>query len=162
MKPGFIFIDRPVFSAVISLLIVIIGIIGLFCSSCRPVSADNASGGEGSASYPGANALTVSQAVAAPIEQELNGGTPGMRKYGGRLATIRAVSVPRLRLTYRQIELSAVEIQNRVKLAESRLPAEVGTGTVSVSAPVSKPADDHDGHQLHPKFDEIYLRISSH
>ncbi len=76
MKSGF-FIDRPVFSIVISILIVIVGGIGLtllpidqYPQIVPPVVSI-------SASYPGASAQTVTQAVATPIEQELN-GTPGM------------------------------------------------------------------------------------
>ena len=109
-----------------------------------------------SASYPGASALTVSQAVATPIEQELN-GTPGMlymesssSNSGGFSATITFdISA--------DPDLAAVEIQNRVKLAESRLPAEVIQNGISVEkqAPsqlmtLCLTSDD-------PKFDEIYL-----
>ena len=76
MKPGF-FIDRPVFSIVLSILIVIIGIIGLIMLPIDQYPQITPPVVKVSASYPGASALTVSQAVATPIEQELN-GTPGM------------------------------------------------------------------------------------
>ena len=76
MKVNF-FIDRPVFSAVISILIVIIGIIGLLMLPIDQYPQITPPVVRISASYPGASALTVSQAVATPIEQELN-GTPGM------------------------------------------------------------------------------------
>ena len=76
MKADF-FIDRPVFSTVLSIIIVIVGGIGLallpvdqYPQIVPPVVRI-------SASYPGADAQTVTQAVATPIEQELN-GTPGM------------------------------------------------------------------------------------
>ena len=76
MKSDF-FIDRPVFSTVISVIIVLVGLIGLtllpvdqYPDIVPPVV-------NVSASYPGASAQTVAQAVATPIEQELN-GTPGM------------------------------------------------------------------------------------
>ena len=76
MKRNF-FLDHPVFSTVISVVIVIVGIIGLqllpidqYPQIVPPVV-------NVSASYPGADARTVSQAVATPIEQQLN-GTPGM------------------------------------------------------------------------------------
>ena len=123
MKVSF-FIDRPVFSAVISILIVIVGLIGLTMLPIDQYPQITPPVVKISASYPGASALTVSQAVATPIEQELN-GTPGMlymesnsSNSGGFSATITfdISSDP---------DLSAVEIQNRVKLAESRLPAEV-------------------------------------
>ena len=71
------FIDRPVFSTVLSVVIVIVGAIGLamlpvdqYPNIVPPVV-------KVSATYPGADALTVTQAVATPLEQQLN-GTPGM------------------------------------------------------------------------------------
>ena len=76
MKVSF-FIDRPVFSAVISILIVIVGLIGLTMLPIDQYPQITPPVVKISASYPGASALTVSQAVATPIEQELN-GTPGM------------------------------------------------------------------------------------
>ena len=76
MKVNF-FIDRPVFSAVISILIVIVGIIGLMMLPIDQYPQITPPVVKISATYPGASAVTVSQAVATPIEQELN-GTPGM------------------------------------------------------------------------------------
>ena len=76
MKVTF-FIDRPVFSAVISIVIVIVGIIGLTMLPVDQYPQITPQVVKISASCPGASALTVSQAVATPIEQEIN-GTPGM------------------------------------------------------------------------------------
>ena len=76
MKVSF-FIDRPVFSAVISIVIIIIGVIGLTMLPVDQYPQITPPVVKISASYPGASALTVSQAVATPIEQEIN-GTPGM------------------------------------------------------------------------------------
>lgn len=76
MKPGF-FIDRPIFSAVLSIVIVLVGVIGLFLLPVDQYPQITPPVVKISASYPGASAVTVSQAVATPIEQELN-GTPGM------------------------------------------------------------------------------------
>ena len=150
------FIDRPVFSVVISTLIVIVGVIGLTMLPIDQYPQITPPVVKVSASYPGASAITVSQAVATPIEQELN-GTPGMiymesnsSNSGGFSATITFdVSA--------DVDLAAVEIQNRVKLAESRLPAEVIQNGISVEkqAPsqlmtLCLTSDD-------PKFDEIYL-----
>ncbi|WP_304960110.1 efflux RND transporter permease subunit [Muribaculum intestinale] len=155
MKPGF-FIDRPVFSAVISLLIVIVGIIGLFALPVDQYPQITPPVVKVSASYPGANALTVSQAVATPIEQELN-GTPGMlymestsNNSGSFNATITFdISA--------NPELSAVEIQNRVKLAESRLPAEVVQNGISVERQSPSQLMTMTVTSSDPKFDEIYL-----
>ena len=76
MKSDF-FIDRPVFSTVLSIVIVIVGAIGLALLPVDQYPQIVPPVGKVSASYPGADAQTVTQAVATPIEQELN-GTPGM------------------------------------------------------------------------------------
>ena len=76
MKADF-FIDRPVFSTVLSIIIVIVGAIGLALLPVDQYPQIVPPVVRVSASYPGADAQTVTQAVATPIEQELN-GTPGM------------------------------------------------------------------------------------
>lgn len=65
MKPGF-FIDRPVFSTVLSVLIVLVGIIGLVSLPIEQYPQITPPVVKISASYPGANAATVSPAVATP------------------------------------------------------------------------------------------------
>ena len=80
MKVSF-FIDRPVFSAVISILIVIVGIIGLTMLPIDQYPQITPPVVKISASYPGASALTVSQAVATPIEQEFVFGSEIIRSY---------------------------------------------------------------------------------
>ncbi|MDR0891246.1 MAG: multidrug efflux RND transporter permease subunit [Mediterranea sp.] len=155
MKVTF-FIDRPVFSAVLSIVIVLIGIIGLTMLPVDQYPQITPPVVKISASYPGASALTVSQAVATPIEQELN-GTPGMlymesssSNSGGFSATVTFdVSA--------DADLAAVEIQNRVKLAESRLPAEVIQNGISVEKQAPSQLMTLCLTSTDPKFDEIYL-----
>ena len=76
MKRNF-FLEHPVFSIVISIVIFIIGAIGLTLLPVDQYPEIVPPVVKVSASYPGADATTVTQAVATPIEQELN-GTPGM------------------------------------------------------------------------------------
>ena len=72
MKSDF-FIDSPIFSIVISIVIVIVGVLGLFLLPIDQYPQIVPPVVKVSASYPGASAQTVTQAVATPIEQELNG-----------------------------------------------------------------------------------------
>lgn len=155
MKVSF-FIDRPVFSAVVSILIVIVGIIGLMMLPIDQYPQITPPVVKISASYPGASAVTVSQAVATPIEQELN-GTPGMLYMESNSSNSGGFSATVTFDISADPDLAAVEIQNRIKLAESRLPAEVIQNGISVEkqAPsqlmtICLTSDD-------PKFDEIYL-----
>ena len=155
MKADF-FIDRPVFSTVLSIIIVIVGFIGLallpvdqYPQIVPPVVRI-------SASYPGADAQTVTQAVATPIEQELN-GTPGMiymesssSNSGGFSATVTFdIST--------DPDLAAVDIQNRLKKAEARLPAEVVQNGISVETQAASKLMTITLLSSDPKFDEIYL-----
>ena len=155
MKSDF-FIDRPVFSTVLSIVIVIVGVIGLamlpvdqYPDIVPPVVKI-------SASYPGADAQTVTQAVATPIEQNLN-GTPGMiymesssSNSGGFTATVTFdIST--------DPDIAAVDIQNRLKKAESNLPAEVVQNGISVEKQASSRLMTITLLSSDPKFDEVYL-----
>ena len=155
MKADF-FIDRPVFSMVISILILIVGVIGLALLPIDQYPQIVPPSVRVSASYPGANSETVTQAVATPIEQELN-GTPGMlymestSTNNGSFSAIITFDIST------NPDLAAVEIQNRVKLAESRLPAEVVTNGLEVEKQASNKLLTVTLLSSDPKFDEIYL-----
>lgn len=155
MKNNF-FLDHPVFSIVISIVILIVGTIGLMLLPVDQYPDIVPPVVRVSASYPGADAQTVTQAVATPIEQELN-GTPGMiymqsssSNSGGFSATV----------TFdigTDPELAAVDIQNRIKKAESRLPAEVVKNGISVEKATASKLMTITVLSDDPKYDEIYL-----
>ena len=155
MKSGF-FIDRPVFSIVISILIIIVGIIGLTMLPVDQYPQITPPVVRVSASYPGASAVTVSQAVATPIEQELN-GTPGMIYMQSSCSNSGNLTITITFDISANPDLSAVEIQNRVKLAESRLPAEVIQNGISVEKQSPSQLMTLTLMSDDPKFDEIYL-----
>ena len=155
MKVTF-FIDRPVFSAVISIVIVIVGIIGLTMLPVDQYPQITPPVVKISASYPGASALTVSQAVATPIEQELN-GTPGMLYMESNSSNSGGFSATVTFDISADPDLAAVEIQNRIKLAESRLPAEVIQNGILVEKQAASQLLTLCLTSTDPKFDEIYL-----
>ncbi len=155
MKGGF-FIDRKVFSMVMSVLIVIVGFIGLTLLPIDQYPQIASPVIQVSASYPGASAQTVTQAVATPIEQEMN-GTPGMQYMESSSTNSGAFT---LNITFdlsTNPDIAAVEIQNRVKEAESRLPAEVVQNGISVSKQASSRLLTITLQSDDAKFDEIYL-----
>ena len=155
MKADF-FIDRPVFSMVISILILIVGAIGLALLPIDQYPQIVPPSVRVAASYPGANAQTVTQAVATPIEQELN-GTPGMLYMESTSTNNGSFSAVITFDISTNPDLAAVEIQNRVKLAESRLPAEVVTNGLEVEKEASSKLMTVTLLSSDPKFDEIYL-----
>ena len=155
MKRNF-FLDHPVFSIVISVVIVIVGTIGLLLLPVDQYPRIVPPVVRISASYPGADGQTVSQAVATPIEQELN-GTPGMIYMSSTSSNSGAFSALVTFDISTDPELAAVDIQNRVKAAESRLPAEVVQNGIDVTKETSTRLMTIAVKSNDPKYDEIYL-----
>ncbi len=155
MKSDF-FIDRPVFSMVISIVIVMLGIIGLTMLPIDQYPQITPPVVRVSASYPGASAQTVTQAVATPIEQQLN-GTPGMLYMESTSSNSGSFSINVTFDIATNPDLAAVEVQNRVKLAESRLPAEVVQNGLTVEKQAASQLLTICLMSSDPKFDEIYL-----
>ncbi|SDZ79029.1 efflux RND transporter permease subunit [Proteiniphilum acetatigenes] len=155
MKQGF-FIDRPVLSTVISLFIIIVGIIGLASLPIEQYPNITPPMVRVSTSYPGADASTVSQAVATPIEQQLN-GTPGMLYMESSSNNTGGLTISITFDVNTNVDLAAVEVQNRVKLAEARLPAEVLQNGITVEKQASNQLVTLALVSDDPKFDEIYL-----
>ena len=135
-----VFIDRPVFSAVISIVIVIVGIIGLTMLPVDQYPQITPPVVKISASYPGASALTVSQAVATPIEQEIN-GTPGMLYMESNSSNSGGFSATVTFDVSADPDLPAEVIQNGISV-EKQAPSQLMTICLTSSD---------------PKFDEIYL-----
>ena len=155
MKKGF-FIDRPVLSMVLSIIVVILGAISIFSLPVDQYPQITPPQVKIKASYPGANALTVSQAVSTIIEQELN-GTPGMIYMESSSSNSGSLSISVTFKVGTDPELAAVDIQNRIKLAESRLPAEVVENGLEVEQQSSSQLLTISLSSTDPKFDEIYL-----
>ncbi|MDP2227479.1 MAG: efflux RND transporter permease subunit, partial [Moraxellaceae bacterium] len=125
------FIDRPVFAWVISLIIVMSGLLAMrslpiaqYPSIAPPSIAI-------SATYPGASAQVLEDSVTSIIEQEMNGAEGLQSMY----STSESSGSASITLTFKpgiDIDLANVEIQNRLKRVESRLPAEVRSQGVRV------------------------------
>jgi HAE1 family hydrophobic/amphiphilic exporter-1 len=118
------FIDRPIFSVVIALLMLLMGgiSVGLLPVEQYPEIAPPVV--QVSASYPGADAQTLVDTVTAPLEQALN-GVEGMIYMKSTSTSEGSVNI---NITFElgtDPDLAAVYTQNRVAIAEPRLPAEV-------------------------------------
>ncbi len=116
------FIERPVFACVISILILIMGAVAYFGLPVEQYPDLAPPIVRVEAFYPGADAQTVASTIAAPIEQEVNGVD--------HMIYMNSVSSDgryQLDITFESgvdVDLSAVLVQNRVKIAEPKLPEE--------------------------------------
>jgi len=118
------FIERPIFASVISIVIVIAGGVTLGTLPVAQYPEITPPTVEVSASYPGANAQVVSETVAAPIEQQVNGVEDSIYMS----STSASDGSYKLTVTFEigtNLDMAQVLVQNRVKLAEPNLPEEV-------------------------------------
>ena len=125
------FIDRPIFASVLSIVITLCGGIALFTLPVTQYPEITPPTVEVSAIYPGANSRVVSDTVAAPIEQQVN-GVEGMMYMSSQCTNDGAYA---LTVTFRQgtdLNLAQVLVQNRVALAQPILPALVQRRGVTV------------------------------
>jgi len=127
-----VFIDRPIFAAVLSIVITIVGgiaLIGLPVSQYPDIVPPTVNV---SASYPGANAETVAGTVGAPIEQQVN-GVENMLYMSSQSSSDGSYS---LTITFKlgtNLDTAQVLVQNRVNLALPVLPEDVRRTGVSVN-----------------------------
>jgi multidrug efflux pump len=125
------FIDRPIFAVVVSVLLVLAGLaamrslpIAQYPEIAPPVVTVQAT-------YPGASAEVLESTVAAPLENAIN-GLPGMIYMSSNSSSN---GVAQIQVTFEigtSIDIAAVNVSNRVKQVETRLPLEVRRQGVTV------------------------------
>src|SRR6185436_7967966 len=161
------FIDRPIFASVLSIVIVIVGVVAVVklpVAQYPEVAPPTISV---TANYPGANALDVAENVATPIEQEIN----GVENMIYMLSKCTNDGQMLLDITFApgtDLNMAQVLVQNRVSIAEAKLPEEVkrqGVTTKKKSPSIllcvnliSDKEKDAEGKELETyKFDQLYL-----
>ena len=131
------FIERPVLSTVISILITILGILGLMSLPIEQYPEIAPPTVQVSATYTGANAETVLNSVVIPLEEEIN-GVEGMTYMTSSAANDGSAKIS----VYFELgvdpDIAAVNVQNRVARANSKLPqAVLQTGVTTVKSQTS-------------------------
>ena len=132
MKISHFFIDRPIFASVIAIVIIILGGVAY---SRLPVAqypeiappTINVSG-----QYPGASAETVAETVVAPIEQQIN-GVEGMLYISSNATADGRFSIAVTFDLGTNLDTAQVQVQNRVAIAQPRLPVQVQQVGVTVA-----------------------------
>src|SRR5437762_7692523 len=161
-----LFIDRPILATVLSVVIVIVGTVALTQLPIAQYPEVAPPTITVTANYPGASAKVVADTVATPIEQEVN-GVENMLYMSSRCTNDGQMV---LDVTFKlgtSLDMAQVLVQNRVKVAEAKLPEEVkrqGVTTKKKSPSIllcvnlisDKETDPQTGKAAF-KYDQLYL-----
>ncbi|MBI5092427.1 MAG: multidrug efflux RND transporter permease subunit [Candidatus Hydrogenedentes bacterium] len=150
------FIDRPVFASVLSIIIALCGLASLFSLPVEQSPQITPPTVIVNAVYPGANAETVSESLAAPIEQELS-GIDNLLYYQSQSANDGSLSITVTFEIGANLDIAAVEVQNRLKRAEPRLPQEVIRQGIAVNKQSTNILNVIALNSDDPQYDSVYL-----
>ncbi len=151
------FIDRPIFAAVLSIVVFIAGLIAMLTLPISEYPEVVPPSVVVRAVYPGANPRVLSEAVATPLEEQIN----GVENMLYMSSTGTSDGVLTLTVTFRvgtDVDLAQVQVQNRVSQALPRLPEEVRQ--LGVTTVKSSPNFIMVVHLVSPdnRYDAVYLR----
>src|ERR1700756_2871290 len=166
MKFAHFFIERPVFAGVLSIVTIIVGAIAIFTLPIAQYPEIAPPTITVTANYPGASATVVADTVAAPIEQEVN-GVENMIYMSSRCTNDGQMT---LDVTFKlgtNLDMAQVLVQNRVSIAEAKLPEDVkrqGVTTKKKSPSIllcinlvsEKEVDPNSGKERF-KYDQLYM-----
>jgi HAE1 family hydrophobic/amphiphilic exporter-1 len=151
------FIERPVLSTVISIIIVILGILGLVSLPIAQYPDIAPPTVQVSASYTGANADVVLKSVIVPLEEQIN-GVEGMTYMTSTATNEGAATISVFFKVGRDPDQAAVDVQNRVSTASSLLPAEVTQAGVTVKKQQTSTLLITAIYSDNPAYDQTFLQ----
>ena len=151
------FIDRPVLSTVISIMIVILGVLGLIALPVTQYPDIAPPTVSVSASYTGANAETVMKSVVVPLEEQIN-GVEGMDYITSSATNDGSASIQVFFKQGVNPDIAAVNVQNRVARATPLLPSEVTRSGVVTQKQQTSALMYLSFYSENPKLDDVYLQ----
>ncbi|MES2160270.1 MAG: efflux RND transporter permease subunit [Pseudomonadota bacterium] len=151
------FIDRPIFAAVLSIMIFVAGLLAIFKLPVSEYPDVVPPSVVVRAQYPGANPKVIAETVAAPLEEQVN-GVENMLYMSSQATADGALA---LTVTFKvgtNVEQAETQVQNRVQRALPRLPEEVRQ--IGVTTVKSSPNMTMVVHLSSPngRYDDVYLR----
>lgn len=152
-----IFIERPVLSTVISVIIVLLGVLGLVGLPIAQYPDISPPTVQVSASYAGANADVVLKSVIIPLEEQIN-GVEGMTYMTSSATNDGAGSIQVFFNVGTDPDQAAVDVQNRVASATSLLPQEVTLAGVTVRKQQSSNLLIFALYSDNPAYDQTFLQ----
>jgi multidrug efflux pump len=157
MRISDFFIDRPIFAGVLSLLVFMAGFIAMFNLPISEYPEVSPPSVVVSAAFPGANPATLSETVATPLEEQIN-GVENMLYMNSLASGDGRVGVTVTFKIGTDINLAQQLVQNRVSQALPRLPDV--TRQIGVTVVKSSPDLTMVVHLRSPKgrYDSLYLR----
>jgi HAE1 family hydrophobic/amphiphilic exporter-1 len=151
------FIERPVLSTVISVLIVILGVLGLTSLPIAQYPDIAPPTVQVSASYQGANADVVLNSVVIPLEEQIN-GVEGMTYMTSTAGNDGSANITVNFALGTNPDLAAVNVQNRVARASSLLPQEVTRAGVTTAKRQSSNLVIFSLYSDNPAYDQTFLQ----
>ena len=150
------FIKRPVLSTVISIIIVLLGLIGLMTLPISQYPDIAPPTVEVKASYQGANAQTVVNSVIAPLEEEIN-GVEDMTYMTSTATNTGDATISVYFKPGSDPDMAAVNVQNRVTKAQGFLPSEVTKAGVTTSKKQSSILLAFTVYSENDKYDQEFI-----
>ncbi len=151
------FIERPVLSTVISIIIVILGILGLVSLPVAQYPNIAPPTVSVSASYPGANAGVVLNSIIVPLEEQIN-GVENMTYIASTANNDGSASINIFFNVGTNPDIAAINVQNRVARATSLLPREVTQAGVTVAKRQSGNLLTFAIYSDNESYDETFLQ----
>ena len=151
------FVDKPIFAAVLSIIVFVAGLISIFKLPVSEYPEVVPPSVVVRAVYPGANPKVIAETVAAPLEEQIN-GVEGMLYMSSQNTSDGALM---LTVTFKigtDVDKAETAVQNRVQRALPRLPEEVRQ--IGVTTVKSSPNLTMVVHLVSPngRYDDLYLR----
>jgi HAE1 family hydrophobic/amphiphilic exporter-1 len=150
------FIDRPIFANVIAIVTVIVGIVTMARLPVEEYPQVVPPTVQVSTTYPGANAKTVAETVASPIEEQVN----GVEHMLYMSSVSQANGAYNLTVTFdvgTNLDVAQVLVQNRVAIAETQLPDEVTRQGITVKKQSTNIIMIATINSSDPRYDSLFL-----